>query len=399
MYQSRFRSPLRRIEAPAWTDRVSCVALTAGVGAVLFVALRLAVAAHGQIARFVLAEMPFVDPAKAPRGLPILATNGYDGQFYYRLALDPANLHLTAFGIRLDGAFRLERIGYPALAWIVAIGHRPWVPSALVIVNCAAVAAVAALGAMFARDARRSAMWGLAFAAFSGFVFSVSRDTAEPLAAALLLGGLLAYRRRQWLLAAVLFSAGVLTRETILVAVGAIALTRLSGALTRRWRLGWEEATWVMPALVFAGWELVVNAVIGIFPYRTGDVDSVSLPFKDLSSALHRYAAQLSPHHLNVDAWYLEIVLLAVLLVAALASLPSTEAPVHERVALVAYAVQAIILSHAVWDDLADLRQLYELYLFSVIVLISTPRRSFYKVALIASPAFAVAAIHRVVSL
>ena len=57
------------------------------------------------IGRFVLAGQLYVNAAQAPKGLPILADNtGYDGQFFYRLTLNPSDLHNTAFGITLDTA-------------------------------------------------------------------------------------------------------------------------------------------------------------------------------------------------------------------------------------------------------------------------------------------------------
>ena len=53
--------------------------------------------------------------------------------------------------------------------------------------------------------------------AYFGLVISVGRDTAEPLADACMLGGLLAYRHRRSVLAALLLAYGVVTNEPILV--------------------------------------------------------------------------------------------------------------------------------------------------------------------------------------
>ena len=64
---------------------------------------------------------------------------------------------------------------------------------------------------------------------YFGLITSLSRDTAEPLAAACLLAGLLAVRARRPVLAAVLLAYGALTRETVMVAVAAIALVRVIG--------------------------------------------------------------------------------------------------------------------------------------------------------------------------
>jgi hypothetical protein len=86
--------------------------VVAFLAAVVFVLLRLALVAHFDPSRFVFAGSAYVNPALAPSGLHVFPGTGYDGQFYYRLALDPADLANVAHGIRLDSGFRLERIAY-----------------------------------------------------------------------------------------------------------------------------------------------------------------------------------------------------------------------------------------------------------------------------------------------
>src|SRR5438093_13089613 len=65
------------------------------------VALRLG-SADWDPAAFVRAGDRFGSPAHAPKSLTIIHGIGYDGQFYYRLALDPFTKTRTAFGITLD---------------------------------------------------------------------------------------------------------------------------------------------------------------------------------------------------------------------------------------------------------------------------------------------------------
>ena len=151
--------------------------------------------AKGHLSLFIMAGHVYTHRAQLPRGLLLVPSAGYDGQFYYRLALDPINWHTTAFGITMDQSYRYTRIGYPVLAWIFSLGQHQLVPVVLVVLNLLGVAAMAMLGGVFARQSGRHALWGLAFAAYFGLVISVGRDTAEPLAEACLLGGLLAYRR------------------------------------------------------------------------------------------------------------------------------------------------------------------------------------------------------------
>ena len=178
------------------------------VGWLAFALARWQVWAKGHLSLFIMAGHTYTHRAQLPRGVLLVPSAGYDGQFYYRLALDPVNWNRTAFGITMDQSYRYTRIGYPILAWLVSLGQHQFVPVALVAINLVAVAAMAYLGAMFARESGRHALWGLAFAAYFGLVISVGRDTAEPLAEACMLGGLLAYRRSKPVLATAAFTVG-----------------------------------------------------------------------------------------------------------------------------------------------------------------------------------------------
>jgi hypothetical protein len=77
--------------------------------AAVFVILRVVIAAHGHVGGLVVAGSAHVSATSYTRGILIRPGTGYDGQFYYRLALDPLDWHQTAFGIRLDTLGRLDR--------------------------------------------------------------------------------------------------------------------------------------------------------------------------------------------------------------------------------------------------------------------------------------------------
>ena len=188
---------LRQSPPSLWSrlNRPLVPGIIAFLGWLGFALARWQIWAKGHLSLFIMAGHVYTHRAQLPRGLLLVPSAGYDGQFYYRLALDPANWHATAFGITMDQSYRYTRLGYPLLAWIFSLGQHQLVPVVLVVLNLLGVAAMAMLGGMFARQSGRHALWGLAFAAYFGLVISVGRDTAEPLAEACMLGGLLAYRR------------------------------------------------------------------------------------------------------------------------------------------------------------------------------------------------------------
>ena len=334
--------------------------------------------AKGHLSLFIMAGHTFTHRAQLPRGLLLVPSAGYDGQFYYRLALDPLNWNKTAFGITMDQSYRYTRIGYPILAWLVSLGQHQLVPLALVAINLLGVAAMAFLGGMFARESGRHALWGLAFAAYFGLVISVGRDTAEPLAEACMLGGLLAYRRSKPILCTVLFMVGAITRETILLAPAAIAITRLVAMARRQVRPGLADLTWVVPAGVYGVLEVAVHFVVkGEFPLLANGSRNLAVPFTAMLDALtfdirHINTAHLSP----IDIALLEYATLGIFVLAGLAVLLVTTAPAHERLAFVFFVLQLGLLSGQIWTStFGDGRSLIEPYLLALILLLATPRQ------------------------
>ena len=334
--------------------------------------------AKGHLSLFIMAGHTYTHRAQLPRGLLLVPSAGYDGQFYYRLALDPVNWSKTAYGITMDQSYRYTRIGYPILAWLVSLGQHQLVPLALVAINLLGVAAMAFLGGMFARESGRHALWGLAFAAYFGLVISVGRDTAEPLAEACMLGGLLAYRRSKPILCTVLFMVGAITRETILLAPAAIAVTRLVAMARRQVRPGLADLTWVVPAGVYGVLEVAVHFVVkGEFPLLANGSRNLAAPFTAMLDALtfdirHINTAHLSP----IDIALLEYATLGIFVLAGLAVLLVTTAPAHERLAFVFFVLQLGLLSGQIWTStFGDGRSLIEPYLLALILLLATPRQ------------------------
>lgn len=327
--------------------------------AALLAVVGLRLAAHdGDPSIFVLAGDGVTDPADAPGNLHVEpGIRGYDGQAFYRFARNPVTRDRTDDGISLlRPAYRHQRIGYPLLAWAASGGGREAaVPTALVAVNVLAGAALAAVAAALARDAGRSPWWGLVPAGWAGFLVALSLDLSEVLAAALLLGALLALRRARWAPATALLVAAALTRETTLLVALAIlgaallpVLRRTGGgrAVVPRVPL----AVGVVPLAVSGAWRLALRAWWGPTPASAGDVDAaVGVPLVGL-------ARQLA-HLTDLDGTgLLQLILaLAGVALAATALLDRDAGRAHERLALAGALV--LVSATTKWDlDVTFLR-------------------------------------------
>jgi hypothetical protein len=258
-------APLR----PAASSRqVVLVALALVVG---FVLARLALATS--IAGFAVAGDRFVDPALTPDRLPVTSeSGGYDGQFVYRLALEPWTHQATEFGITLDNpAYRQQRIATPVLAW--AVGLLPGVSAllALLLVNVAALTVAAAFAVRLAVALGRHPLTGLVLAVPAGMPISLGRHLAEPVAWAAVLAGLWYARQRRWPAAAAALTVAVLARETSLVVVAGLAAAELWRLLSGGGRGDRRALAWLaLPAAVAVAWQLVLLQVWGVLPVRSG---------------------------------------------------------------------------------------------------------------------------------
>jgi len=374
--------PSRSLAARA--NHPAVAALIATLAATAFALARWQTWADGRISRFILVGRHFATPSQLPHGMPVARTYGYDGQFFYRLALNPLNFHHTAYGITVDRPYRFMRIGYPVLTWVLSLGQHYLVPVLLVVINIAAIGALGYLGAVFAARGGRHALAGLLIPGYFGLLTSLSRDTAEPLAAVFLLAGLLAVRSRRPVPAAVLLTCGALTRETVMVAVAAIAIGRVIGILrgrvtgARTLSPGREDLAWVVPAVIFAAWQVVVKAATGSIPLLADGGRNAGTPFIAPLHAVRYNLGHLHMHQFEqYDLWFLELAILACFAAAALTCLRYTTVPAHERLAFVLYLAEICVVTPSTWNSVdADMRSFIEVYLLAVIILLGTPRRT-----------------------
>jgi hypothetical protein len=379
------RSPTALLASPA------ALGAAAAMAGAVFAILRVMVAGHGDVGSFVVAGSAHVSVSPYTRGLPILPGTGYDGQFYYRMALGPLQWARSAFGITLDTLARLDRPAYPALAWLASAGQVAAVPVAMVAVNVAALGALAGLGAALARDAGRHPVWGLLPASFSGFEWTIGRDLTELTETVFVVAGLLAMRRNKPVAAALLLAVGVLARESALIVVGAVLLAQVL-QLRRRSPTVAEAATWAIPALAFVAWQLALLAGTGSLPVLSSGRSNAGLPFVGLAKGLAHYVTHPGTASL---LWAGELAVLTAVAASAALSLRSSTAALHERIAWAAAVALALVLVKGIWLGAVGFRSLDDVWALSCVLLISSKARLRLPAAL-AGAAWAVVAVQLV---
>jgi hypothetical protein len=376
------------------------VGILGGLIALAVVLGRLHVAADGDISRFVVAGDAYVDPAVVEPEIYVYEDSfGYDGQFFWRLAIDPVNWELSRqHGVHFDNAYRPPRIVYPVVAWLAAAGQPGLVAWTMVGVNVVAVGVVAGLSALVAQHGSRPALSGLLIASTPGLVFALSRDLSDVVTLAAVLAGVVALLRRRPALATLAWTVAVLSREQALVVIAGYAIWRLVTVVRdggvpslvpaflrrdqddgrapggERPRLGVEDLPWLVPPVVFAVWQAVVWARIGELPLRAGG-SNLTVPFGSLGPTLYDWLRgdmatwdDATPFQLG-----LAVVLVVLALLRGHSLLPPEDRWILVSLGLV--VVATVSLAQPVWDGPADLRQVLDVFALSWVVLLLVPRR------------------------
>lgn len=354
------------------------VGILGGLAALVVVLARLWIAADGDITRFVVAGDVFVDPETVEPRIHVLEHSwGYDGQFFWRLAVDPAEWDLSRHhGVQLDNAYRPPRIVYPVLAWVAALGQPGLVAWTMVGVNVVAVGVVAGLGAMVAEHGSRPALAGLLVASTPGLVFALSRDLSDIVTLAAVLAGVVALLRRRPGVATVAWSVAVLSREQVVATIAGYGLWRLWRLLHDRdgTRFGAADLPWLVPPLVFALWQLVQWARIGQLPIRAGG-SNLTAPFASLGPSVYDWTQGRMPTWDDATPYQLGLAVVLVILAFVRGRRLLEPEDRWLLVSLGTVVLLAVSLAEPVWQGPADLRQVLDVFALSWVVLLLVPRR------------------------
>lgn len=184
---------------------------------------------------------------------------GYDGQFYFRLSLDPFTDKRTAFGVTLDAPIvRHQRILLPLFTWLIARGNPETTPLVMMAINLVAIAGCALVGGLMLSGFGVSGWYGLLFSLYPGFAVSGGRFLTEPLALFMILLSLLMLAHRKNFGAAIILSLAVLARETSTLVVAAGFFTWVSGKVFPNHNYNSFQPTvsfWAYPTLSFFLWQ------------------------------------------------------------------------------------------------------------------------------------------------
>jgi hypothetical protein len=255
-----------------------------------------------------------------------------------------------------------------------------------VAINVVGIGALGFIGALAAQRFGRHAFLGLLLPTYPGFVIALAKDLNEIVAACFLAAGLVALAHRKPLLATPLLTGAVFAKETTLVAAGAIfiawAIARLRGAGERKLL---DLVPAAVPAIAYAAWALVLRSRWGAFPSQQAIGEGVyELPLR--APARFVSGALRDPTVENLGQ-LVEVGLLVVAVVLAIAALRRSTAASSVKIGLIVMSIALVTFGRAIWvDDLAFMRAFTEGWVFASLILLAD-RASRYALVLLAMSA------------
>ncbi len=137
---------------------------------------------------------------------------GYDGQFFYYLALDP----IHAFSYIDDPPYRMARVFYPLMTRVFSFGKQNLIAYNLLIINIASIIGTVYLLSKYLQRFNLSPYYSLIYGFYPGVWVSMAHDLNESLAYFLTMAGVFFFDSKKiskLAISVLMFSLAIFTRE------------------------------------------------------------------------------------------------------------------------------------------------------------------------------------------
>lgn len=287
-----------------------------------------------------------IDVKQAP------TAEGYDGQFFLALALDP--LMRTPLADALDDStYRGRRILWSATAWALSGGNQRAAPHALQLLLILAVGGGGFAISLWAEAYRASEFWALAYALNLGVLVCSWRMLGDSISVSLLVGAVVAVSSQHskptalpWLLLAL----AILQKETAL-----LALPALASSVTAKDRRKAAVAAIACGLAILAWWTYARYAGGGSHDFRFAIVFDAPLSGW-LSSVSHALAPGrgwlATAKDLIFLSYYIASIVLGLAIgIRSIAKLERTSRLPGLEISILLFSALGLLLSENVWVE------------------------------------------------
>lgn len=319
------------------------------------------------ITRLIKAGDHYVKSSELKRVIYVNSNSfGYDGQFYYRLALDPLTNKETEDGITLDKpAYRQKRLIYPLISRLVSF-KPSYIPYALVIINLLGIAYLSYLSCKLVIIFKRKLIYSLIIPFYPGFIFTLYRDLTEIIAISLLFTGIIALNNKKNKLAVLFFVLSSFTKETTLIIPIGILLAYLF--FNKKANKNWLIIS-LVPIITYVIWHFVIN-----YLWKNNGIDSLRTNLTIPLNGFFQLLKNLLFNPSNIIIVYIiEILFLLFFIYNVFVVLKNSKVLLYIKTAWIAVIMLVAVLNYNVFEeDIAFMRSCAELYLIGCFILIKS---------------------------
>lgn len=159
-------------------------------------------------------------PLLEQKNIIIIPGNGYDGQQFLTLALDPLLLNPQTKNALDDPYYRSKRIMYPLLGYIFGAGSPRVIPYSLVIINFFGLIFLIFIASLWLKQNSKPERWALIILSIPSVWVVLIRSTSELLCAAFILAALYyCYMKKKYFITIVFLTLAIFTKETAILAL------------------------------------------------------------------------------------------------------------------------------------------------------------------------------------
>ena len=243
----------------------------------LFLSIRLI--SGGDFSHFIVAGSDFFNFDSFEHSIIIKDGQGYDGQFFYRYALNPFSIEYPGIYVDLP-PYRHQRIIYPLLSWLISFNNPDWVPASLVIINLLALFGCSTFLLKIFKTYNINSSNLIVLILLPGIYFSTSRDLSEVVELFFLLSSFYYLQSNKIKLFLVFSILGLLTRETGIV----LLFPMMAWHAYKNFKNQTIKSGLVfLPIGIVLIWKLVLNE---IYPNYAVPKQNLGLPFVGVINSL-----------------------------------------------------------------------------------------------------------------